>query len=129
LPGFTAGCLRGTFFFSFFGLIVSVLGFVLSVPLTESPFEAVESATWGMLVTVSVSTVIFCVDPSCFDLGGLADRALDCLVIVGGGTDEVLLPSNLLSVAFSAAGILTLGCRTCPSFVVLETSDEAASFS
>ncbi|MGH2242742.1 hypothetical protein ACQ1ZO_16875, partial [Enterococcus faecalis] len=36
VPELTGGCLRVTFFFSFLGLIVSVLGFALSVPLLAS---------------------------------------------------------------------------------------------
>jgi len=41
----TAGCFRVGFFFSFFGLIVSVLGFALSVPLPPSDFWPAVSAT------------------------------------------------------------------------------------
>lgn len=91
---FTAGCFRDVFFFSLLGLIVSVLCFVLRGPLT-SVLGPVASATWGTLGTVSVSTVMLCTKPSCFDLICFADKALDCRAITGGGTDVVLRRATL----------------------------------
>lgn len=60
MPAVTEGAFRLGFFFSFLGRIVSELGFVRILPLPPAP----PTATWGMEVTVSVSTVIVRVDPS-----------------------------------------------------------------
>jgi hypothetical protein len=55
-----------------------------------------------MLATVSVSTVIVCVEPSGLALACLESiTALDCLERRGGGTEVVLLESTLLSLPFS----------------------------
>lgn len=89
-------------FFSFLGLIVSVLGLAFNVPLPPS-FVAVVRATCGILETVSVSTVILCVEPvSGFDLACFVDRALDCLETKGGGGTELVLLESALIVPLSA---------------------------
>jgi len=62
VPDVTDGALRAVFFFSFFGLMVSELGLVRILPL--GPPAGPPTATWGIELTVSVSTVIFLVDPS-----------------------------------------------------------------
>lgn len=56
------GALRVVLFFSFFGRIVSELGFVRRLPLMIPAPPPI--ATWGTEFTVSVSTVMFRVDPS-----------------------------------------------------------------
>lgn len=64
------GGFLGGFFFSFFALTVSALGFVLSVlPLSFLLFPArsvvlVAVEVCGIELTVSVSTVMTCTDPS-----------------------------------------------------------------
>lgn len=62
-----------------------------------------------MLGTVSVSTVMVCLDVSGFGLACLDDM-LECLVRRGGGTDAVLLDSTLalLSLPLSCGGKLGL---------------------
>jgi hypothetical protein len=107
LPGVTVGCFRDDFFFSFFGLIVSVLGLAFNVPLSPSDLPHAANAGCGILATVSVSTVMACVDPSCLGLAGFEVIALDCLVTSEGGaadddrraSDLALLPSLPLSCA------------------------------
>ncbi len=86
MPGATAVCFRLAFFFSFFGRIVSELPFVLRLPL-DGCVPGGASATCGMDVTVSVSTVIVCTSPSPglpFPPLSLFD-VLDCLDVRGGG--------------------------------------------
>lgn len=73
-----------------------------------SVFGPTVSATWGMLETVSVSTVMVCVDPSgrafaCLD----SIIVLDCLERRGGGTEVVLL-APMLSPPFSWLEIMGL---------------------
>jgi hypothetical protein len=63
VPVVTDGVLRVVFFFSFFGRIVSVLALVRMLPALLAP-PGPPSATCGIELTVSVSTVIFLVDPS-----------------------------------------------------------------
>lgn len=88
MPDVTVVVFLALFFFSFFGRIVSELGFVRRLPLDPCGPVAGASATWGMEVTVSVSTIMLCNEPSpTFPLAppvGLAD-ALDCLVVRSGG--------------------------------------------
>jgi hypothetical protein len=107
-------------FFSFLGLMVSVLGFVLRVPLAPSGLVVVVNVTWGMLETVSVSTVMVCVDPSGFDFICLEDMALDWRVTSGGaGTEEVRRDSilaALLSLPLSLVGTAGRGWRVRPSW-------------
>lgn len=60
---------RVCFFFSFFGRIVSVLGFIRTVEgstLPEAPRSPTPTprATCGTELTVSVSTIIFRTEPS-----------------------------------------------------------------
>jgi len=86
VPAVTAGCFRDDFFFSFLGRIVSVLGFWRNVLLVLCAPPPGARATWGMDVTVSVSTVIFCseISPAFpFTKPGFTDE-LDCLVVRGG---------------------------------------------
>lgn len=110
VPECTAGCFRTNFFFSFLGLIVSVLGFGLSVPLLPSGLVPVATATWGRLRTVSVSTVMFWVEPSVLDLFGcFADMALVCRVMRGGGGTEAVLRDSVLWAAGSAASCSAVG--------------------
>ena len=63
MPEVTDGALRAVFFFSFFGRIVSELGLVRMLPLLPAP-AGPPTATCGIELTVSVSTVIFLADPS-----------------------------------------------------------------
>lgn len=117
------GCFRDVFFFSFLGLIVSVLGFGLRVLLALSDFAPVASTTEGMLATVSVSTVIFCDALSGLALTCFEDRALDCLCTIGGGTDVVLrsglpVPASL-PLSFSAAGKVGLAFKVWFSCIAL----------
>ena len=63
MPVVTDGALRVVFFFSFFGRIVSVLALVRILPALLAP-PGPPSATCGIELTVSVSTVMFLVDPS-----------------------------------------------------------------
>jgi hypothetical protein len=108
------GCLREDLFFSFLGLIVSVLCFVLKVPFMPSGFGPTVSATWGMLDTVSVSTVIVWVDPSGLAFACLDSIiALDCLERRGGGTEVVLL-ALVLSPPFSWLGSIGLARNVRP---------------
>ena len=62
MPEVTGGALRAVFFFSFFGRMVSELGLVRILPLF--PPAGPPTATCGIELTVSVSTVMFRVDPS-----------------------------------------------------------------
>jgi hypothetical protein len=64
MPEVTDGVLRAVFSFFFLGLIVSELGLALRLPLFPAPPVPPPTATCGMELTVSVSTVIFFVDPS-----------------------------------------------------------------
>lgn len=61
VPDVTDGGLRAVFFLSFFGRIVSVLGFARRLPPLPGP-TAPPTAIWGIELTVSVSTVM--VEPS-----------------------------------------------------------------
>jgi hypothetical protein len=63
MPEVTDGGLRVVFFLSFLGRIVSELGFVRMLPFTPA-LPLPPTAICGIDVTVSVSTVIFRVDPS-----------------------------------------------------------------
>jgi hypothetical protein len=62
VPEVTDGALRAVFFFSFFGRMVSELGLARILPLL--PPAGPPTATCGIELTVSVSTVIFLLDPS-----------------------------------------------------------------
>jgi len=105
------GCFRVGFFFSFFGRIVSLLGLVRKLPFVPCVPTPGASATCGIDVTVSVSTVMFCNDISpALPLAppGLMD-ALDCLVVRGGTLLEpvrrppLMLPLSLpLSLVMAA---------------------------
>ena len=71
MPALSDGAFRTTRFFSFFGLIVSVLGLRRRLPavsvlpvMFRSPAPP-PRATCGMVLTVSVSTIMFLADPSC----------------------------------------------------------------
>lgn len=71
--------------FSFLGRIVSELGLVLSVPFVLCCARPEVMATWGMEVTVSVSTVMLCKEPSpALPLAPALADTLDCLVVSGG---------------------------------------------
>jgi hypothetical protein len=61
VPELTDGAFLVVFFFSFFGRIVSELGLVRMLPLLPPPGP---TATWGIELTVSVSTVMLFIDPS-----------------------------------------------------------------
>jgi hypothetical protein len=130
-PEATTGCLRIVRFLSFFGLIVSVLGFVLSVPAPPSDLVAVESAICGMLDTVSVSTVIFWVEFSCLAFTCFEDMALDCLVTGAGGTEVGRLVSARLplSLPLSCPGALGLDRDALVSWAALSVWFSAGSFS
>ena len=95
-PEVTAGCFLAGFFFSFLGLMVSVLGFGLSVPPEASDLVPVARATCGILATVSVSTVMFCEEVSGLALTCFEDKALDCRCTIGGGLELGLRDSGLL---------------------------------
>ena len=87
MPLLTAGDFLGGFFFSFLGRIVSELGLVLRLPLGPCAPVLCSRATWGIDVTVSVSTVMLCWGVSAFALdeaGGLID-VVECLDVSGGG--------------------------------------------
>ena len=62
MPEVTDGALRAVFFLSFLGRMVSELGLVRILPLLPAP--PTPTATWGIELTVSVSTVMFLVEPS-----------------------------------------------------------------
>ena len=64
MPEVREGALRVDFFFSFFGRMVSALGLARRLPLFPGPPGPVPTATWGMELTVSVSTVMFLTEPS-----------------------------------------------------------------
>jgi hypothetical protein len=110
--------------------MVSVLGLVLSVPGPPSAFAPVARATWGMLVTVSVSTVISCVEMSCLDFSCFEVMPLDVAETRdGGGTDvgrrsRFVLPASL---PLSVVGIPDLTLRVRWSLTAL--SDWFSSFS
>lgn len=83
MPDPICGCFLLGRFFSFLGRIVSVLGLVLKVPPVPSFTATGASECCGIEVTVSVSTVMCCTDPSeGFDF--LVD-ALDCRDFNVGG--------------------------------------------
>lgn len=86
VPGATVVCFRAVFFFSFFGRIVSELGFVRRLPF--GPCAALgPRVTLGIDVTVSVSTVIVGCDDSP-DLPLLASlMVLELRDASGGGAD------------------------------------------
>jgi hypothetical protein len=64
VPEVRDGTFRVDFFFSFLGRIVSWLCLARRVPLFPAPPAPTPTATWGMELTVSVSTVMFLADPS-----------------------------------------------------------------
>lgn len=106
------------FFFSFLGRIVSELGFVLSVPFVPSFEPAGAKDTCGTDATVSVSTVMWCTEPSeCFALLVLPE-VLDWREGIDGGTlviagllSALILPLSLpLSLLDAALGGL---CNLC----------------
>lgn len=73
MPWLTEGAFR-VFFFSFFGLMVSVLGLARRLPILFALKVPPPTDTWGIELTVSVSTVMCFDDPSPTDLfrGGAA---------------------------------------------------------
>ena len=92
MPELKDGAFRTTFFLSFFGRIVSLLGFKRILPLVSVRPRTLRSpappprATCGIELTVSVSTVMFLTDPSLAVLplvkGSCEDDFFDC--IIGG---------------------------------------------
>jgi hypothetical protein len=111
VPEVTDGALRAVFFFSFFGRIVSELGLVRILPLF--PPAGPPTATCGIELTVSVSTVMFLVEPSPdgFPLPVPVENDFDAgplgRTIGGGATDvDLILISPLppLSLPLSFAG-------------------------
>jgi hypothetical protein len=109
------GCFRDVFFFSFLGRIVSELGFVLRVPMAPSFKATGANECCGIEVTVSVSTVMCCTDPSeglvfLFDMLDCRDgRAGGTLVNAGllfPLTLPLSLPLSLLEAAKLALAVL-----------------------
>jgi hypothetical protein len=99
VPLVTAGCFREGFFFSFLGLIVSELGFVLMLPPDPCTPAPCANATWGIDVTVSVSTVMLCevLSPVFPFPGGFKVEVLDCREVSGAGAvAEALLLSVIM---------------------------------
>lgn len=104
MPEVTDGCFRFGFFFSFLGRIVSALGLARRLPFDPGAPVLGATDTWGIEVTVSVSTIMLCADPSDgFPRTplGFAD-VLDCLEVSGGGAlvaagrrSAALLPLSL----------------------------------
>ena len=91
MPDGTVVCFRLVFFFSFFGRIVSELGFVLRLAFDSSFFVVGATETCGIDVTVSVSTVIFCTVPAVglpLEPVALPDM-LDWREVKGGGTLDI----------------------------------------
>lgn len=125
MPEGTEGCFRLGFFLSFFGRIVSELGLLRMLPLeAAAPLGA--RATWGMDVTVSVSTVMVCNEASPgLPLLGLIE-ALDCRVVSGGGAPEAperrSILEETLSLPLSLRSRFTLGLMV---LVDEGTSDES----
>jgi hypothetical protein len=129
VPDVTDGVFRAVFFFSFFGLMVSLLGFLRRLPLEPCCPTFADKATWGIDVTVSVSTVMLCSEPSpVFPLGApvvLAD-ALDCLVVRGGGA--LAAPDRRSSLMLPLSLPLSEACRLDRStFVALVLGTSASS--
>lgn len=90
MPVVTEGCFRVPFFFSFFGRIVSLLGLVRRLPFEPWTPPPGATATCGIEVTISVSTVMLCRDVSPafpFPTAGLTE-VLDCLVVNGGAIED-----------------------------------------
>lgn len=115
MPEVTDGVFRPVFFFSFFGRIVSELGFARMLPLAPCPL----TLTCGTELTVSASTVIFLVDsPEGFPLPAPALAENDFVagppgrIAVTGGAGVLLIlisPLPPLSLPLSlAAGKLGL---------------------
>ena len=87
MPALSEGAFRATFFFSFFGRIVSLLGFRRRLPVLSALFDKFRStappprATWGIELTVSVSTVMFLTAPSVvLAFCSCVEDFLDCTV-------------------------------------------------
>lgn len=111
LPELTLICFLFGFFFSFLGLMVSVLGLALSACPSDD-FGPDASTTCGMLATVSVSTVMFCEELSGFALNCFEETALDCRWTIGGGPELVRRSAFgvllLVSLAVSVSESITL---------------------
>lgn len=127
VPLVTAGCFRGAFFFSFLGLIVSELGFVLMLPPDPCTPAPCANATWGIDVTVSVSTVMLCevVSPDlALVVRGFRVDVLDCRELSGGGAgaEAHLLSSIALPLSLSLSLDTNLGF----GLKLLETCTSAA---
>lgn len=91
MPDGTVVCFRLVFFFSFFGRIVSELGFVLRLAFDSSFFVVGATETCGIEVTVSVSTVMLWTVPSAgllLEPVALPD-ILDWREVKGGGTLDI----------------------------------------
>lgn len=82
MPDVTAGAFRPAFFFSFFGRIVSELGLARRLLIFTEPPAPPPTATWGIELTVSVSTIIFFAEPSPVGFPRLALPELKVLVVV-----------------------------------------------
>lgn len=111
VPAWSDGGLRANFFLSFFGLIVSELGFVLTLPFPSLPdMPRSPPITCGTDSTVSVSTVIVR-GGSIVDLVLVPDRFVNDLlakfVVAGRGVVEgfesaLILPSDSAFISFPA---------------------------
>lgn len=95
-PADTVGCFRTDLFFSFFGRIVSVLGFVRRLVLDPCTPVGGTRGAWGIDVTVSVSTVMLCSDGSpALPFADLM-AVVDCLLDKGGAAGARPLRSALM---------------------------------
>ena len=116
---------RAVFFFSFFGLIVSLLALVLTLPLPSLPPRSPRS--WGIDVTGSVSTVM--VRGGSGGLGFGVKLVYDLLAMIGVGFEADGARALFeLSLAVGC-GLISPSPLASPPSLIVEVSDDGSAVS